>query len=211
DGGPREDPFLNSLVYDGNGQVSPGKFGSGTINQSGFATVSFDHIAYLAAAPGKILTLNVNAGAADNVADIFQITVFPGTTTFDVRVNGILATVDRATVQVNIQGSSDDDSLDADFFGGTPAHPIIYDGGPGPGTNTLTIPRGNYQKEAYTPTDPHSGTIKVDGNVVIQYSHLSPIHDSMTVAELTFNATDAADTINVADAPMLDATGTTSC
>src|SRR5262249_28338874 len=76
-------------------------------------------------------------------------------------------------------------------------------------TNTLTIPRGNYEKEVYTPTDGHSGTIKVDGNVVIQYSNLSPIYDLMNVTEVTFNATDAADIINVVDGLPVSGTPTT--
>jgi hypothetical protein len=211
DGGPHEDPFVNSLIYDGSGEFSATTFGSGTIEESGVSGIRFDHIALLGASTGNTLTAHVDAGNADNVADTYDITVIGGSTTINVRVDGILVAggLDIATVQPSVQGNSDDDTLSTDFSGGLLAHPIIYDGGPGPGTNSLTLPRGNYPKEVYTPTDAHSGTIELGDQVVIQYSNLSPIYDLMNVTDLTFNTTDGADIINVVDGLSVSGTPTT--
>jgi hypothetical protein len=197
----------DQLIYNGNGNLTQTAPDSGTITAPFSATVRYSHIETVTGSAGSVLSVTINAGAAagDHHADRFDIIVhssFQGTT-FDVQVNGttVATGLDAATIQVNIQGSDDDDTLAVDFSQGVLGQPIHYDGGAG--TNDLSMSGGTFQKEDYSATDGHSGTISLEDNLVVSYTHLSPIHDQMNVAELTFNATDSADTINVIDGPLL--------
>jgi hypothetical protein len=117
--------------------------------------------------------------------------------------------LDATSVQVNIQGSGDDDSLFVDFTNGKLWQPIHYDGGGLVNQkNDLTLNGGDFMNETYITKGQHDGKIVPDG-VTIEYTNLTPIHDLSHAVNLTFNATDAADTVNVVDGPTVDNTRTT--
>jgi hypothetical protein len=116
-------------------------------------------------------------------------------------LNGALVFV-RAFAEVtdlSVHGSADDDTLIVDLSGGDalPSSGLAYDGG-GPGDHdTLALAGGTVGSLVYTATDAHSGTVSVDGELIM-YTGLEPITDDLVAAsrEFVFGAGD--DTIDVA-------------
>lgn len=88
---------------------------------------------------GGTYTVTVDAGAQanDGTADTFKVVV--DGTNYDYYVNGSVAFSSpiASTAQINVNGSSDDDTLTIDNSGGLISTPINFSGGAG--TNTLIV------------------------------------------------------------------------
>jgi hypothetical protein len=120
-----------------------------------------------------------------------------------------------------IYGSDANDNLSVDFSAGNPIppHGLFFDGGGG--TNSATLNANPFVYETYTAAGPASGFIDLnDGDeplsptFAITYSNLDTLNDlsqpsSLLVNHLTFNATEAADVINVVDGPVVNGLVTT--
>jgi len=113
-----------------------------------------------------------------------------------------------ATTGVEIHGAAGQStSLTIDLSQGPIALPILYAAGVG-GDNSLTLQGGPPASEIYAPTSAHDGTI-VLGATAITYQNLTPISDTVPAASYTFNATSAAEQINIVDGPIISGIQTT--
>jgi hypothetical protein len=100
---------------------------------------------------------------------------------------------------VTVTGSGDDDTLIVDFSGGNPipVGGISYDGNEATGDNdSLTLTGGAVGSVVYTPTGPESGSVNVDGGVIV-YTGLEPIVDDLAVSDREFVFGAGNDTITV--------------
>jgi hypothetical protein len=151
-----------------------------------------------------------------NVANLLLDTDFTGST---VNVQG-----EAATSSVTIHGGAGDDHLVIDFSSGNPIPPDGFhiDGNYGSGAygaDSLTLNGNPFLDETYTASGPASGSIDLsngDGSTVtITYSNVETLNDLSLPAlvllpnQLTFNATNGDDAINVVDGPQVDGFMTT--
>lgn len=115
-----------------------------------------------------------------------------------------LVTLDAApiaglsTITVNTGAGPDTLALDFNPSNPVPSGGLSFDGGTADGGEDLLVLRdGTFATEVHTATGSSSGTIALAGGTNIAYSNLSPVDDSLTVADMTFNATGSADQIVV--------------
>lgn len=115
------------------------------------------------------------------------------------------------TSAVTVTGTNGrvDNTLTLDFSGGSLAVPggIAYDGGHG-GYNVLALRGGRFAREREIAHSPHSGTITLD-RTTVHYADIAPINDTAPAASYTINGTAAAETINVANGPVVSGNQTT--
>ena len=105
-----------------------------------------------------------------------------------------------STIAVNTGAGADTLTLDFNPSNPVPSGPsgLSFDGGTADGGEDLLVLRdGTFATETYTATGPSSGTIALSGGTDITYSNLSPIDDSLNVADMTFNARPVADEIAI--------------
>ena len=103
-----------------------------------------------------------------------------------------------------------DTTLTVDFGPGPIPVPIAYTPGVlGQDTdNVLALRGGAFAHESHLALGPHAGVITLDG-VPIAYDNLTPLDTTVVAALFTYNATAAADTINVIDGPTVSGFVTT--
>lgn len=94
--------------------------------------------------------------------------------------------------QLIINGASSADTLTVDYTGGNPipAGGVTFNGGGG--ADTLVIPNGTFTIATYNYTNATDGSVVLDG-AVINYTGLSPILNTGTVADAIFNLPAGAD------------------
>jgi hypothetical protein len=131
---------------------------------------------------------------------------------------------EAATSSVTIHGGVGDDNLVIDFSSGNPIPPdgFCFDGNYGSGAygaDSLTLNGNPFLDETYTASGPASGSIDFsngDGaTFTITYSNVETLNDLSLPAlillpnQITFNATNGDDAINVVDGPQVDGFMTT--
>ena len=144
---------------------------------------------------------HIDAGLQANDGNPDSFRLFLDGTDLKAELNGaqIFSRAFAEVSDVTITGSGDDDTLVVDVSGGNPipAGGVGYDGG-GPGDHdSLALTGGPVGSVVYAPSDAHSGTVTVDGQV-ISYAGLEPISDDLAAASREFVFGDGADTIDVA-------------
>ncbi len=102
---------------------------------------------------------------------------------------------------ITVTGDAGSDLLTVNFAAGNPvpASGVNFDGGVGVGDG-LILEGGSFANEVYTATGPSSGSVSF-GTSVITFSNISPITDTVTVTNFTFNATGGGELINIVDGP----------
>jgi autotransporter-associated beta strand protein len=91
--------------------------------------------------------------------------------------------------QIIFNSNQGNDTLNVDFSKGSWAgHTVVFNGGSG--TNTLNVTGGTFSKEQFDYTNAHDGDellTDTAGTTTIDYSHLTPIDNSDTAADVVFN------------------------
>ncbi|MEA2709542.1 MAG: hypothetical protein QOF78_2143 [Phycisphaerales bacterium] len=110
---------------------------------------------------------------------------------------------------LSVNTGAGNDLLDIRFNSGNPVPSggLSFDAGTGTG-DLLSLSGGSFATEIYTPSGPDSGLINLDGSL-ISYTNLAPIDDTVTVANMVFNATAGDDIINVVDRGVINSTTVT--
>jgi len=113
-------------------------------------------------------------------------------------------TVAAATLrQILVAGGGGSDLLVIDFAVGNPipVGGLAYDGGSGPGIDTLEVHGGSCDVGAYTPTGRDSGILTYIGGSIgaatISFTGLEPMVDTIAETTFTISATNAAETITL--------------
>ncbi len=70
----------------------------------------------------------------------------------------------------------------------------------GSGSNTLNLQGGSFTNEDYSANGPGAGSINLDGSA-INFTGLSPINDTTTATDFSFDAPGAATFVNLVDGP----------
>jgi uncharacterized repeat protein (TIGR01451 family) len=105
--------------------------------------------------------------------------------------------------RISVAGGGGSDLLIVDFSGGNPvpAGGLFYDGGSGPGIDTLEVRGGSCDVGSYTPTGPSDGVLTYTGGSIgsatITFAGLEPVVDTTTTTTFTINGTDAAESITL--------------
>jgi hypothetical protein len=133
-----------------------------------------------------------------NIATVNSITINGLDGADTIQISGDLSFL---TGPITITGDGGADSLTVNFASGNPvpAAGVSYDGGGGAG-DSLILEGGSFPTEVYTATGSSSGSISF-GSSVITFSNISPITDTVTVTDFTFNATGSGELINIVDGP----------
>ncbi|HTK77436.1 MAG TPA: hypothetical protein VL371_19385, partial [Gemmataceae bacterium] len=157
--------------------------------------------------PSGGVQISATGGAGD---DAFSVRMDPGGATVSFFENDPSCTGTPACTaasadlrQIVVTGGGGSDLLVVDFATGNPipAGGLIYDGGSGPGIDTLEIRGGRCDAGTYTPTGRDSGVLTYTGGDIgaatIMFAGLEPVVDTVTEPTFTINGTNAADTITL--------------
>jgi hypothetical protein len=149
------------------------------------------------------LTINLNAGeqANDRVADSFYISYYQGQMIFEVNGDLVMVVPPGDVAAINVNGSTDDDDLVVDMGAGPITQHIQFYGGGGRNTFRLQGNPTSVPTETYSASGPGAGTITGSWNV--GYSGVAIIADIAAVQTVNFNATNAAEEINVVYGPQV--------
>jgi len=165
----------NDTITDGSGSLS-GTSGGVTIVPLVYSNVT---------------NLTIDTGTNDGGAPSDSITLD------DAPVAGL------TTIAVSAGDGGDTLTLDFNPSNSVPSGGLSFNGGAADtGEDLLVLRDGTFASETYNTTGPSSGTIALAGGTNITYSNLSPIDDSLTVTDWTFNAdATAADDVQIDDSP----------
>src|SRR5208282_5296917 len=170
------------------------------------------------ALPPHIIDLTVNGDQLANKNDAFTISE-DSAGGIQVSVDGQITHYDPSTAtkvgtvlrSITVNGLTGNNTLTLDFGKGNflslmnpngnhlPNGLIYFNGGTSP-TGTLILKGGHFTRDVDSPTGPHSGSIALDGRLII-YTNIAPMVDTSSAASLTINDPMSDDTINVINDP----------
>ncbi|MBM4224034.1 MAG: hypothetical protein FJ167_04420, partial [Gammaproteobacteria bacterium] len=164
----------------------------------------------------KLVTVTLNDLAEFIVVTAANLTTAGATNVTVVRIGSQLHVRNTATsadlipshafvnvLGVTVTGQDNvSNTLTADFSGGNPipvtATGLVFNGGSGTGSDTLTLTGGSVGSVAHTFASASSGTVVVDG-ATLTYSGLEPILDVLTATNRTFTFGNGNDDITLND------------
>lgn len=112
-----------------------------------------------------------------------------------------IASLSKLTV--NAGAGADRLTLEFNPSNPVPVGGLGFDGGGADsGEDLLVLRDGTFANQTYTASGPSSGTISLTGTGLITYTNLSPIDDSLNVANMVFNATAGPETIQLENSPI---------
>jgi len=79
---------------------------------------------------------------------------------------------------------------------------LSVDGGPHVSGDTLIVTGGPFTNMTFNPTSATSGNLSFDG-AAVNYTNVESLNDLTNTANFTFNGTNAAETINIVDGPVV--------
>ncbi|MDG3006021.1 beta strand repeat-containing protein [Paludisphaera mucosa] len=169
---------------------------------------------------GAKLDLNLNSLYATPTALTTRLSLASGVIQVAVTSGPVHSFPDGTVDNFAIGGTTAGSTLTIDYAGGVPYGPGVNFAPPaatGAASNTLILQNGSFAQEAYIASGAGAGRIAFPNRTVgsatisnvVDFSRLSPIIDTVTVAGYTFSAPLGAQTIQVETGPIVSTVQTT--
>ncbi len=140
--------------------------------------------------------ITINGNALSDTLDVSLVGSGTSSATVNSGDGDDHVTVRGSHGKVAVTGGAGDDTLTVDFTldDSSPDLRLSFDGGDG--FDSLAIQGGTFDTITYSPLDPNTGSIALDG-VNLTYTNIEPIDDLNAADNVTFSGTGGDDTISI--------------